>query len=295
MPSPIHIYSTFGSFSVKLKIVNSDGCVDTKTQQVSVNPKPVADFSVSTTRCSNFPISFTDNSSITNGFSNYITTWVWDFGDGSTPVTIKRPSSPNIKHTFTSGLDMYVVRLTVITVSGCASYKEMYLAVNNAGFNGTYGPYCIFDYRVTMSVTPSGGTFSGLGVQGNTFSPSDAGIGIHQITYTSPSGSCPVAPLNVTVVSVPLVQTTTQLVKSCSDTTDLTLPVVTTGSTPGLYYTYYTDASASTPLVNPKAVVPGIYYIKGSTMSGKCSSIKPVTVTSSDLSLIHISEPTRPY
>ena len=44
--------------------------------------------------------------------------------------------------------------------------------------------YCINAPAVTLSATPSGGTFSGPGIVGNTFDPNVAGAGTHMIVYT---------------------------------------------------------------------------------------------------------------
>ena len=282
LKSPAHVFSAYGTYIVSLKIVNSSGCISSSTQQVSVNRKPVADFSVSEIRCSGNPVSFTDHSFITIGNNNFIKTWVWDFGDGSAPVKIDYPSVPDTRHIFNPGASAYKVRLTVTSTSGCSDFKEINLAVNTAAFNGTYGPYCDSDAPVILSAVPSGGVFSGLGVQGNRFNPVAAGVGFHTISYTSPAGSCPVDPISVNVVSIPVLKTTPQYVKNCNDTTDLTLPSVTAGSTLGLFYTYFADQGAKIPIANPKAVMAGTYYIRGATMSGKCFEITPVNVIQTD-------------
>ena len=59
---------------------------------------------------------------------------------------------------------------------------------------------------------------------------------------------------------------------------DLTSSAVTAGSTPGLTFTYWTNAGATTALATPSSAGEGTYYIKG-TLGTQCFDIKPVIVT----------------
>jgi gliding motility-associated-like protein len=59
---------------------------------------------------------------------------------------------------------------------------------------------------------------------------------------------------------------------------DITVALITAGSTPGLTFTYWKDADAKISYASPKAATAGTYYIKGTTVSGYFN-IKPVNVT----------------
>ncbi len=79
---------------------------------------------------------------------------------------------------------------------------------------------------------------------------------------------------------LPVIVTITNPPEVCSPSTvDLTLPVITAGSTSGLTFTYWTNALATIALGSPDAVgISGTYYIKGTSPAG-CFDIKPVLVT----------------
>ena len=49
---------------------------------------------------------------------------------------------------------------------------------------GLDSTYCINDPSVVLTGSPGGGTFSGPGMTGSTFSPAAAGVGVHTIEYT---------------------------------------------------------------------------------------------------------------
>ena len=68
----------------------------------------------------------------------------------------------------------------------------------------TVFPLQINDPIYTLTATPSGGTFSGNGVSGNTFNPSLAGIGTHEITYTLPPDRYGCEGIDITYIDVVL-------------------------------------------------------------------------------------------
>ena len=72
---------------------------------------------------------------------------------------------------------------------------------------------------------------------------------------------------------------------------DITAAAVTTGSTAGLTFTYFTDAAGTIVLATPTAVATsGTYYIKGTLATG-CSDIKPVVVTINPKPTVSCNEP----
>jgi len=119
LQSPLHTYATYGVYNVTLNIVNSNGCINTVTKQVTVHPNPVAQFTFSPASCIGTPVMYTDLSFIPSGFSGFINKWTWDFGDGSPRQTINYPASPNITYTFAGNATTHVVKLIVVTTNGC--------------------------------------------------------------------------------------------------------------------------------------------------------------------------------
>ncbi|MCK9413375.1 MAG: gliding motility-associated C-terminal domain-containing protein [Prolixibacteraceae bacterium] len=211
-------------------------------------------------------------------------TYEWKGPNGFSSVDQNPPVITNIR-SVNSGL----YTLTVTNSAGCSSTAQLNLNVSAVKFNGTYGPYCVNDSKVALSVSPAGVVLSGTGISGNstsgyTFDPAVANIGVHPIAYTYTNGICSIRnSFNIEVVGSPKVVTNTVVLKSCSGVTaDLTLPPVTAGSTAGLIFTYWSDAKATTAVTTPTAVGSGLYFIKGATASGKCWDIQSVTVGQPD-------------
>jgi gliding motility-associated-like protein len=81
----------------------------------------------------------------------------------------------------------------------------------------------------------------------------------------------------------------TDPVAVCSPlTVDITKASVTSGSTPGLEYSYWTDSQGTGEYTSPGDSKTGIYYIKGTDSKG-CYVIKPVNVTVNQLPVVTIT------
>ena len=76
--------------------------------------------------------------------------------------------------------------------SSCESSRVPVTATMNSlpavSFSGLASNYQVSDPSVTLTGSPSGGTFTGTGVSGNTFNPG-VGIGSYNITYTYTDGN----------------------------------------------------------------------------------------------------------
>jgi gliding motility-associated-like protein len=84
-------------------------------------------------------------------------------------------------------------------------------------FSGIPATICRDAQAITLSATPTGGTFSGNGVSGNTFNPAAASIGNNVITYVAGAGSCTSSgTFNISVENVaqPAIQGATSICSS---------------------------------------------------------------------------------
>ena len=109
--------------------------------------------------------------------------------------------------------------------------------------------------------------------------PTTATSGTYYIKAMEPLTGCYIIKPAVIIVNpTPTVVITNPAPVCAPNTVNLTLTSVTSGSTPGLTFTYYTDAAATITYSTPTIADDDIYYIKGSTASG-CYDLKPVNVS----------------
>jgi len=105
-----HTYAAPGTYTVKLIATSGNGCIDSTSQNVTINVKPTPDFTVNNAgQClqgNNFV--FTNTSSISSGSITYL----WNFGDGGSATTL------SASHSYTVAGN-YQVKLITTSNNGC--------------------------------------------------------------------------------------------------------------------------------------------------------------------------------
>lgn len=104
-----------GTYNITYTFTSDKGCVDSKVKAIRVLAPPVAKFGFGRPACETKTLLFSDSSSATTGT---LSTWTWDFGDGTPPV-IRNNALP-FTHTFAAA-NTYPVTLVVTTAYGCNS------------------------------------------------------------------------------------------------------------------------------------------------------------------------------
>jgi len=105
-----------GTFFVRLAIKSYDGCVDTITKKIYINPNPRPNFSYKKT-CMDSATLFSDSTKIDSG--NSIKGWLWYFGDSAAKNKPYTSTLQNPGHVYKKFSYNYPVKLIAISNSGC--------------------------------------------------------------------------------------------------------------------------------------------------------------------------------
>jgi len=108
--NPSHAYTGQGNYTVTLIVEDANGCSNTISVDIVIEPSPTADFTADAV-CMGESMIFTDQS-YSDG--QPIISWYWEFGDGATSTTA------NPIHTYSSAGN-YDVLLVVETAGGCSN------------------------------------------------------------------------------------------------------------------------------------------------------------------------------
>ena len=137
--------------------------------------------------------------------------------------------------------------------------------------------FCSTDASITLNGgTPSGGIYSGTGVNGTTFDPTLAGIGTHTIIYTNGTGtSCETSDtIFVSVIDIPAVSFTPgNTTTLCNTGAAVTL---TGGSPAG---GTYSGTGVTGGVFNPTVAGIGTHTITYTVVSGGCTGTASTTYT----------------
>jgi hypothetical protein len=168
-----------GPYTVTVTAAN--GCTGTDAINVIVNTPPVAALGADITQCGGTATLDPQVSGLT---------YLWS--DASTNQTLVASSSG-------------VYAVTVTDANGCTDSDTISVTINTipaaAGSAANMLP-CLADAPVALTGTPSGGTWSGTAVTGNSFDPATAGVGTHVLVYTyvdSLTTCSDTAQINITV------------------------------------------------------------------------------------------------
>lgn len=105
-----HQYIVDGNYQIELVVTSDHGCTDTLKRTITKFPMPQPQASLSN-ECLIDSIYFEDASLINS--PDVISSWVWDFGDGTTSL------SQDVYHTYTSD-GIYIVKLITVSNNLCA-------------------------------------------------------------------------------------------------------------------------------------------------------------------------------
>jgi gliding motility-associated-like protein len=121
LQSPSHTYTSAGTYTVNLTIVNQTGCADSLQKVIQVLPAPLANFTLNDV-CVKSKANFTDASQII-GSTQLITNWLWTFKDDNSTTTVQ-----NSSHVYNAP-GTYAINLLVKTDQGCVDDTTMSIKI----------------------------------------------------------------------------------------------------------------------------------------------------------------------
>jgi gliding motility-associated-like protein len=133
---PLHNYDEADTYTVRLIVTNTAGCVDTATQELDVFALPIVEFSFDSV-CFGDTTQFIDSDFINVGATDL---WQYNFGDGSPTSDESDP-----KHLFT-GPGNYTVILQLTDTNLCVNQKDSIVPVYGLPLvNFTFDTACLFE------------------------------------------------------------------------------------------------------------------------------------------------------
>ncbi len=184
---------TAGAHTVVYVFTDGNGCSGSATQQVIISNQPILSINgLADAYCINASkITLSGNPSGGTFTVNGTTATEFD-------PSVLGTGNHTVEYFYTDGNNCSNSAATTTTVNALPVITT-----------GTYGPVCIDGAAITLRGTPTGGTWSGTGVSGNSFSPATAGAGDHVITYSYTDGNnCSnSATTTIVVNALPVVRT----------------------------------------------------------------------------------------
>lgn len=180
--------SNLAAGSYDISFTNSSGCSSTILTESLSDPSapaaPTVTTSGTTTICAGESVELT---------SSYTSGNTWSTGETTQSITVTTAGTYTVIHTSTAGCTSASSSDVVVVVNPLPVVTL--LAIDDL---------CEYDAAITLTQgDPSGGTYSGTAVSGDSFDPAVAGVGTHTITYdyTDGNGCSSSAQTTITVSS----------------------------------------------------------------------------------------------
>lgn len=232
-PTASHTYTLSGNQTTSVIVVNSYGCTNGTTRQISIQEPPVVRFAADVRNSCSAPltVNFQNTSTAPNGAA---LTYLWDFGDGTTSTD----ATP--QHTYTREGN-FTVSLTATSAGGCSETLTMadYIRIirMTPDFAAT-GNICVnqpvtLENRTQPTPTsarwdfPDGSVQYGVNIT-HTFSQA----GDYPVTMTATGNGCQeTITRTIRVNPLPVADFAATPTISCRVPTDVAFTALTTGAT----------------------------------------------------------------
>ncbi|WP_336514476.1 gliding motility-associated C-terminal domain-containing protein [Pollutibacter soli] len=287
--------STPGTYTITYSFSNGT-CSNTAVTSITIQDLPTLVITNPVPVCTPVTVDIT-SAAITAGSSAGLTLQYYTNASGT--IALANPNAIGTSGTY---------YIKAISATGCSVIKPVVVVINTAptatiSYAGS--PYCTSN-TTTVSVNrtgQSGGTYSaspaGLVIDTNTgeLNIANSSAGTYTITYNFSNGTCGnTATTSVTIQNLPTLVITDPAAVCAPATVDITSAAITTGSTAGLTYQYYSDAAGTVVLTNPASIsTSGTYYIRGKAANGCLSNVQAVAVTINAAPTATISYAGSPY
>jgi hypothetical protein len=266
--------------------INLCSTTDQVTIQITGVPLNVIASANPTTICAGDTVHL--DATVTGGNSG-VYTYLWSsVPSGYSATTSSAIAKPVVSTT-------YSVRVIDGTDTANASVSVTVNPLPNVSFIGLSSNYCDNSSTVSLVGTPSGGTFSGNGISGNQFDPSQASVGINQIIYSATVNGCSNSDTqNVVINETPIANAGTDIVLTGPGSTTLN-GSYTGGNNVGYFWTP-SSMLLSSNIANPTTVnltSTQVYTLEVKDTINQCSSNDQVSVIvgSGNVSIVASASP----
>lgn len=205
-----HNYNRFGNFNATVTATDGFGCTAGAVTTIKVTPPPISGTVSPRRGC--IPANVTLQTNVNLPIGGTVTNYVWDFGDGTPPVT---NTSPALSHSYTA-VGGYAPSVSITSNEGCtASFNFPGLAFGTPPYNttayATQPRYCGSDQAVFIAHAVNANSYHWDFGDGTSANTSDTLIrhlfdtlGIKNVTVTPNFNGCvgPSQSLSVEIVGV---------------------------------------------------------------------------------------------